>query len=66
MREENYKGLAGGFLEGLGRLFLQDTVLYVDQGDDRARERGFDDVAIPLHLRPLLSYLHENGRIVFL
>lgn len=66
MREENYKGLAGGFLEGLGRLFLQDTVLYVDHGDDRARERGFDDVAIPHHLRPLLSYLHENGRIVFL
>ena len=66
MCEENYKGLAGGFLEGLGRLFLRDTVLYVGENYGKAKERELDELTLPNHLRPLLSYFCKNGQIIYL
>ena len=64
VRSENYDGLDGGFLEGLGRLFLSDTTLYVDHGSNGSGIVKLDDMSIPDHVRPLVEYLCASGHVI--
>jgi hypothetical protein len=64
MREDYYDGLDGGILEGLGQLFPPDTIAYVYSKTPGERVVTFEDMPIADHLRPLLTYLCERGRIV--
>jgi hypothetical protein len=64
MNEKFYEGLEGGILEGLGRLFPPGTTAYIypEHVDDIAIT--LDDMPIADHLKPLIGYLRERGRIV--
>lgn len=64
-REEAYAGMGGGILEGLGLLFPEPTVAYVypSAGED-GRTVTLEALPIAEHLKPLLAYLRERGRIV--
>lgn len=64
MHEKFYEGLEGGILEGLGRLFPAGTTAYIypEHVDDVAIT--LDDMPVPDHLRPLITYLRERGQVV--
>ncbi|MDX9700693.1 MAG: TonB-dependent receptor [Rhodocyclaceae bacterium] len=64
--EKYYEGLEGGMLEAFGKLFPDNTHVYVYP----ARPRGsqalvtLDSVSVPAHQKHLLAYLVENGKLV--
>lgn len=58
--EENYEGLAGGVLEGLGQTFA-NTVAYIYPDDDKPLR--ISSLPVTDHMRPLVSYFHDNGQI---
>jgi len=64
IREENYEGLVGGFLEGLGKLFPSETTMYVDLDRNGSGRVMLDDMTIAEHLRPLVAYLRACGYVV--
>ncbi|MDT0596014.1 TonB-dependent receptor [Glaciecola petra] len=60
--EDSYKGVEGGILEGFGKLFPDNTRLYIYpelNADGELRE--FTDVKVQEHLRFLYRHLLENG-----
>jgi hypothetical protein len=59
--EENYEGLAGGVLEGLGQTFTDKTVAYIYPDEGIALKIG--SLPVSDHMRPLVSYFHDNGQI---
>lgn len=63
-RADFYDGVAGGILEGLGRLFPDPTTLYIYPAEQYAPLKTFDDLPIDAELRPLVSYLRERGQVV--
>ena len=64
IHEDFYKGLTGGFLEGLGRLFPAETTMYVNPRGDGAQRATLDDMTIAEHLRPMVAYLRACGHVV--
>lgn len=64
--EKYYEGLEGGILEAFGKLFPDNTHVYVYP----SRRHGdtemitLDNVPVPAHLRHLLAHLRENGKLV--
>ena len=64
IREENYEGLVGGFLEGLGKLFPAETTMYVSPGVNGSGPAMLDDMPIAERLRPLVAYLRACGHVV--
>jgi len=62
--EDSYRGVEGGILEGFGKLFPDNTCLFVYPELDADGEiSDFDDVKVPDHLRFLYCHLVENGFI---
>ncbi len=62
--EDSYRGVEGGILEGFGKLFPDNTCLFVYPELDADGEiSDFDDVKVPDHLRFLYRHLVENGFI---
>ena len=60
--EESYRGVEGGILEGFGKLFPDNTRLYVyPEINVEGELREFTDVKVPEHLRFLYRHLLENG-----
>ena len=64
--ERYYDGLEGGILEAFGKLFPDDTYVYVypgrlGEGDELTT---LDNVRVPGHLRHLLAHLVENRRLI--
>jgi hypothetical protein len=59
--EESYRGVEGGILEGFGKLFADDTRMYVypeiTVGDEL---RDITNLKVPEHLRFLYRHLLEN------
>jgi hypothetical protein len=68
--EDSYRGVEGGILEGFGKLFPDNTCLFVyPELDPDGEISDFDDIRVPEHLRFLLAiYSREilkqlpNGR----
>lgn len=60
--EEFYRGVEGGILEGFGKLFPDNTIVYAypEMGKD-GEEVGYQNVRIPEHLQYLYRHLVENG-----
>lgn len=60
--EEFYQGLEGGILEGFGKLFPDNTKLYVyPEKNDSNDVTNLADVKIPGNLKYLYRHLLENG-----
>ncbi len=56
-----YVGVEGGILEGFGKLFPDNTCLFVYPELDADGEiSNFDDIRVPEHLRFLYCHLVEN------
>ena len=68
--EKYYEGLEGGILEAFGKLFPDNTYVYVypsrPRGIDRSAEITLDNVQVPANLRHLLDYLKENNKMISL
>ncbi len=63
--ESNYEGVEGGILEGFGKLFPDNTRLFVyPELDENGELRDFTNIMVPDHLRYLYRHLLEN-RFVF-
>ncbi|MFN3985850.1 MAG: TonB-dependent receptor [Rhodocyclaceae bacterium] len=64
--EKYYDGLEGGMLEAFGKLFPDNTHVYVYPSRPRGQTElvTLDNVEVPGHLRHLLAYLVENGKLV--
>jgi hypothetical protein len=62
--EEFYRGLEGGILEGFGKLFPDNTRLFVypEKGDD-GELKDLTSVSVPHNLRYLYRHLVDNGFI---
>jgi hypothetical protein len=64
--EKFYDGLEGGILEAFGKLFPDNTHVYVypsrRSGDDELTTLA--NVQVPLHLRHLLAHLIENRLMI--
>jgi hypothetical protein len=62
--EQFYRGVEGGILEGFGKLFPDNTNLFVypELGED-GEPTDFTSVKVPEHLRFLYRHLLENGFI---
>ena len=66
--EKYYEGLEGGILEAFGKLFPDNTHVYVYPS--RPRRGGdtslvtLDNVQVPNRLRHLLAYLKENEKLL--
>jgi hypothetical protein len=62
--ESFYRGLEGGILEAFGKLFPDNTQLFVypEAGED-GQALSFSDVKVPEHLRFLYQHLLENDFI---
>jgi hypothetical protein len=59
--EDSYRGVEGGILEGFGKLFPDNTCLFVYPELDADGEiSDFDDIKVPEHLRFLYCHLVEN------
>ena len=60
--EESYRGVEGGILEGFGKLFPDNTrmFIYPEMSDD-GNVREFTSVTVPDHLRFLYRHLLENN-----
>ncbi len=64
--EKYYEGLEGGILEAFGKLFPDNTHVYVYPARPRGSEAlvTLDSVQVPANLRHLLAHLIENGKLV--
>ncbi|MFT4653727.1 MAG: hypothetical protein ACI82S_001380 [Patiriisocius sp.] len=59
--EESYRGVEGGILEGFGKLFADNTRMFIYPEITADCElRGFSDLKVPEHLRFLYRHLLEN------
>ncbi|MFT6268714.1 MAG: hypothetical protein ACJAVV_001529 [Alphaproteobacteria bacterium] len=59
--EESYRGVEGGMLEGFGKLFADNTRMFIYPEIDADNElRDFSDLKVPEHLRFLYRHLLEN------
>ena len=62
--EESYRGVEGGILEGFGKLFPDNTRLFVyPELDEHGELHDFVSVKVPEHLRFLYRHLLENNFI---
>lgn len=62
--EDSYRGVEGGILEGFGKLFPDNTRLFVyPELDNNGEINDFTSVKVPDHLRFLYRHLLENGFI---
>ncbi|NMF89967.1 TonB-dependent receptor [Aromatoleum petrolei] len=66
--EKYYEGLEGGILEAFGKLFPDNTHVYVypsrpRHGDSTALVT-LDNVEVPANLRHLLAFLKENHKLI--
>jgi hypothetical protein len=62
--EDSYRGVEGGILEGFGKLFPDNTQVYVyPELDSEGEISEFTDVKVQEHLRFLYRHLLENGYI---
>ena len=60
--ENFYRGVEGGILEGFGKLFPDNTRLFIyPEMDEEGQLVEFTDVKVPEHLRFLYRHLLENG-----
>lgn len=68
--EKYYEGLEGGILEAFGKLFPDNTYVYVypsrPRGTDPSAQISLDNVRVPSKLSHLLDYLKANGRMLAL
>ena len=68
--EKYYEGLEGGILEAFGKLFPDNTYVYVypsrPRGTNRSAEITLDNVQVPANLRHLLDFLKENNKMISL
>ena len=68
--EKYYEGLEGGILEAFGKLFPDNTYVYVypsrPRGTDTSAEITLDNVQVPANLRHLLDFLKENNKMLSL
>ena len=66
--EKYYEGLEGGILEAFGKLFPDNTHVYVypsrPRGTDASATVTLDNVQVPDNLRHLLAFLKENDKLV--
>ena len=61
-QEDFYRGVEGGILEGLGKLFPDNTIAYAyPELDKEGQEVNYQTVSIPSHLRHLYQHLIDNG-----
>lgn len=60
--ESFYRGVEGGILEGFGKLFPDNTRLFIyPEMNEDGQVTEFTDVKVPDHLRFLYRHLLENG-----
>lgn len=60
--ENSYRGVEGGILEGFGKLFPDNTRLFIyPELDEQGNLNDFTAVKVPDHLRFLYRHLLENG-----
>lgn len=64
--EKYYDGLEGGILEAFGKLFPDNTHVYVYPSRRRGESelKTLSNVPVPPHLRHLLAHLTENGKLI--
>ncbi|NMG66349.1 TonB-dependent receptor [Azoarcus indigens] len=64
--EKYYDGLEGGILEAFGKLFPDNTHVYVYPSRRRGESelKTLSNVPVPPHLRHLLAHLIENGKLI--
>nr|WP_136250403.1 TonB-dependent receptor [Ningiella ruwaisensis] len=59
--EESYRGVEGGILEGFGKLFPDNTRMFIyPELNAEGEIRDFSEVKVPNHLRFLYRHLLEN------
>lgn len=60
--EDFYRGVEGGIMEGLGKLFPDNTIVYAypELGND-GKEISYQNIQLPDHLNHLYQHLIENG-----
>ncbi|QIT54278.1 TonB-dependent receptor [Aquisalimonas sp. 2447] len=63
--EKYYEGVEGGILEAFGKLFPDNTQVYVypSRRDGETETTTLHNVQVPGHLRHLLAHLVENGKL---
>jgi len=62
--ERMYEGVEGGMLEGFGKLFPDNTHLFVyPELNDKGKVTDFKSITVPDHLRYLYRHLLENNFI---
>ncbi|MFV8834189.1 hypothetical protein [Aquisalimonas sp.] len=63
--EKYYDGVEGGILEAFGKLFPDNTQVYVypSRRPGEAETTTLHNVQVPDHLRNLLAHLVENGKL---
>ncbi len=60
--ETSYRGVEGGILEGFGKLFPDNTKMFVyPELNSSGDLKEFEDLKVPEHLRFLYRHLLENG-----
>jgi hypothetical protein len=60
--ENFYRGVEGGILEGFGKLFPDNTRVFIyPEVDENGQLTEFTDLKVPEHLRFLYRHLLENG-----
>lgn len=68
--EKYYEGLEGGILEAFGKLFPDNTYVYVypsqPRGTDPSAQITLDNVEVPGKLHHLLAYLKDNDKMLAL
>ena len=68
--EKYYEGLEGGILEAFGKLFPDNTFVYVypsrPHGTDPSTQITLDNVQVPDNLRHLLEHLKVNNKMLAL
>ena len=67
--EKYYEGMEGGILEAFGKLFPDNTYVYVypcrsHDGADPKAQITLENVQVPDNLRHLLAFLKENGKML--
>lgn len=66
--EKYYEGLEGGILEAFGKLFPDNTQVYVYPSRPRDGSDGqlitLDNVDVPANLRHLFTHLIDNGKLL--
>ena len=59
--EEFYRGVEGGIMEGLGKLFPDNTIVYAyPELNENGDEVSYQNIELPDHLRHLYRHLVEN------